>query len=731
MWHRERAAWNFVESGTGSGIYKSTDGGETWTRLTTDGSGFPTGDGVGRIGLALYDANTLYAVLDNYDRRPPEEEEEKPGLTRDALRTMSRADFLKLDDGDVEAYLRDNGFPEKYTAAAVKAMVREEKIRPVALVEYVEDANQQLFDTPVIGAEVYRSDDGGHSWHRTHAEYLDNVYFSYGYYFGQIRVAHDTPDRVYIMGVPILKSDDGGQTWQNIGRENVHGDHHALWLDPHHPGHLINGNDGGLNISYDDGATWFKANAPTVGQFYAIAVDDAKPYNVYGGLQDNGVWFGPSTNTESLRWQSSGDYAFDFIYGGDGMQVEVDTRTNDLVYTGSQFGFYGRVNTHTGERKSIRPRHELGERPLRFNWQTPIHLSRHNQDILYFGANRLYRSMNRGDDWTAISPDLTRGGRPGDVPFGTLTTIEESPLRFGLLYTGSDDGLIHVSKDAGTTWTRISDGLPDRLWVSRVAASHHAEGRVYAAYNGYRSDHFDAYVYRSDDYGQTWTRIGTDLPPEPVNVVTEDPVNEDVLFVGTDHGLYVSLDRGQSFMAMVAGLPAAPVHDVKVQAREKDLVVGTHGRSIYIADLEQVEQMTPELLAEALHLFSLDDVRHSPRWGSRSAAWQDYTVPETTFPYYSAAAGTVTIRVKGTEDLVLKEWTAAAERGLNFTSYDLSATPAAADAFNEGQKDAENKMKAADNGIFYLLPGTYTIEIARDGTTVSGTLKVTEPRGRR
>jgi len=734
MWHRERRAWNFVESGEGSGLYKSTDGGDSWTLLSTTGSGFPTGDGVGRIGLALYpgNPNRLYALLDNQDRRPEaEDDEDQPALTRDRLRTMTASAFLALDDEDLETFLRDNGFPQQYTAEKVTQMVRAGEIQPVALVEYLEDANQQLFDTPVIGAEVYWSEDGGRTWARTHEDYLDGVYSSYGYYFGEIRVAPETPDRLYILGVPILMSEDAGKTWRSIGGPHVHSDHQALWVDPNRPHHLINGNDGGLNISYDDGAHWVKANTPAVGQFYAVAVDNAEPYNVYGGLQDNGVWYGPSTYEAGARWYASGDYPYDGIAGGDGMQVEVDTRTNTTVYTGSQFGFYGRYDTHTGDRTSIRPRHDLGERPLRFNWQVPIHLSRHNQDILYYGANRLYRSMNRGEDMIALSDDLTKGGQAGDVPFGTLTTIDESPLRFGLLYTGSDDGYVHVTRDGGVAWQRISDKLPQNLWVSRVEASNHAESRVYVALNGYRSDHFDAYLYRSDDYGQTWRRIGTDLPAEPVNVVLEDPVNENLLYVGTDHGLYVSLDGGRSFMAMYQDLPSVAVHDLVIQAREKELVVGTHGRSIYLADVAHVQQLTPEMLARDLHLFALEAVNYSTNWGRKFASWAEANEPEITVAFFAGTPGTATVQVKAEDGTVLREWTDAAERGLNYVAYDLTADPAQVDGYNAAHKAADPEaaqMKAADNDKFYLLPGTYTVDVTMGTASATGKLELKERR---
>ena len=733
-WHRERRAWNFVESGPGSAVWKSTDGGVTWTRLTTEGSGFPTGEGVGRIGLALHGGGpgVLYAFLDNQERRPEEDDEESFALTRDMIRELSTREFLEVGEDALEEYLERNGFPAAYTAQSILAMVRSGELEPVALVEYLEDANAQLFDTPVVGGEVYRSDDGGATWQRTHEGYLDDLYYSYGYYFGEVRVAPDDPERIYVMGVPILRSDDGGATFHSINEENVHVDHHALWVSPTRPGHLVNGNDGGINISWDDGASWFKANTPSVGQFYAIQVDQAEPYRVYGGLQDNGVWVGPSGYEHDYAWYAEGDYPYDRLLGGDGMQVEVDPRTDDVVYTGFQFGNYFRIERATGRRAAIQPDHELGERPLRFNWMTPIHLSRHNPDILYLGSNKLHRSMNRGDDWEALSGDLTRGGEAGDVPYGTLTTIDESPLRFGLLYVGSDDGLVHVSRDAGHTWTRISDGLPEHLWVSRVEASAHHEGLVFVTLNGYRWDHFVPYLYRSDDYGQSWERLGADLPAEPLNVVTEDPSSPDILYVGSDHGLYVSLDGGASFMTMMGGMPNAPVHDVKVQDREEDLVVGTHGRSIWIADLEHVRQLTPELVARAVHLFDLADVRWRDGWGSRPNAWSDVATPELEIAFHAGGAGTATVRVLADDGTEVASWTDEAERGLNYAAWDLAVDPERVEAYRDARGEPADEdaptVEEADDGAVYLLPGTYTVEVVAGGETTTGTFTVEAPR---
>ncbi|MEM8907123.1 MAG: hypothetical protein AAGD05_04690 [Bacteroidota bacterium] len=288
-WHRERRAWNFVESGAGSGIHKSTDGGNTWQLISGPSSGFPHGEGTGRIGLAEATKNKqtlLNAIVDNYFRRPEEKKEEEDKLVKNDLRNMSKADFLQLDQTLLADFLKSNRFPKKYQAEKIMAMIEKDEIKPQALVEYLEDANSLLFDTPVIGAEVYRSEDGGKTWQRTHEDYLDNVYYSYGYYFGQVRVAPQNPDKIYIYGVPILRSDDGGKTFQSINGDNVHVDHHALWVNPQRDGHLILGNDGGVNISYDDGENWFKCNSVPAGQFYYVAVDMKKPYRVYGGLQE-------------------------------------------------------------------------------------------------------------------------------------------------------------------------------------------------------------------------------------------------------------------------------------------------------------------------------------------------------------------------------------------------------------------------------------------------------------
>ena len=599
VWYRTRRAWNFEESGKTSGIYKSNDGGATWKQLNQQGSGFPNGSNVGRIGLAVYpkDPKIVYAILDNQQAKPDTAKKDTAVYALDQLKNLSIEEFAKLNDQKLDTLLKRNRLTPRYSSAIVKELVANNKLKPTSLYDYLY-VNTGFEGTP-IGAEVYRSEDAGQTWKKTNTKEIP-IFFTYGYYFAKIYVSPYNADKVFALGFSSQVSTDGGKTWKNMDKNNVHADHHALWINPKKDAHLINGNDGGVNITYDNGNAWFKANTPAVGQYYAVAVDNARPYNIYGGLQDNGVWYLPSQVPRNSFANSGLGVTDDNVKnlgGGDGMQVQIDNRDNLTTYYGSQFGNYSRTNRITKEgTKRITPRHELGEKPLRFNWQSPILLSPHNNEILYIGSHKLYRSFNRGDTMMPVSGDLTSGGKAGDVPYGTLTTISESAIRFGLIYTGSDDGLIHISKDAGATWNHVNApvkkgfSMPQGLWVSRIAASKFKEGRVYASLNGYRNDDFSPYLYVSEDYGNTWSPIGTDLPAEPVNVVREDPRNENIIYAGTDGGLYVSFDRGTSFMMWNAGLPKSiPVHDIAIQERENEIVLGTHGRSIYTAKLDDVQ----------------------------------------------------------------------------------------------------------------------------------------------
>jgi photosystem II stability/assembly factor-like uncharacterized protein len=718
-WHRERRAWNFVEAGAGTAIYKSTDGGKTWNIITNTASGFPQGNDIGRIGLSIFPGNTqiMYAVVDNQTIKPSAQAGSKR-LSPARFRTISNSEFLALNDTELETWLRRNEFPARHTAASLKAQVQNGTLKPVALADFVSDANVELFNRPITGAQIYRSDNGGQTWQLTGSdENLKDLFYTYGYYFGKIWVSPFNANEIWVAGVQLLHSTDGGKTFAPTDGANQHGDHHAMYINPKRRGHLINDNDGGVNISWDNGLSWFKANTPAVGQFYAINVDMATPYNVYGGLQDNGVWVGPSNYEAGLGWYDSGQYPYRFIYGGDGMQVMIDPRDNVTVYTGYQFGHYGRVNRLTGESAEVRPKNVLGEPPLRFNWQAPIWLSVHNPDILYMGAQRLFRSMNKGDDFTAISGDLTRGGRTGDVPYGTLSTIHESPMQFGLLYTGSDDGLVHVSKNGGETWTRISDALPQHLRVNRVIASTHVKSRVYVVLSGFQWDHFAPYVFVSEDYGATWKQIATDLPFEPVNIIREDPVNPDLLFIGTDNGLYCSLNRGLTTMRMNGGLPAVAVHDIVIHPREHEILVGTHGRSIYKAFIGDIQLMNEPILSNKKNINYL--------YSSSNRNTNETTLTEMYLSLTVAQPGKVTVALRPqNDDLVLFEVNDTSEAGLNRITISTRLDSAKASELRQLYKTNNDprRVKTNPDGTANLPAGNYELLITDEKGIITSQL---------
>ena len=708
-WERERKAWNFDGDGNHSAIYKSTDAGDTWENISIN-NGFRNGAGVGRIGLSVYDENTVYAIHDSQFRRKSEKKEKKSsnGLTKEDFKKMSIEELLALTDKNLNNYLRTNRFQRKYTSKTVKKMVSQGTVKPIDLVKYLEDANSMLFDTPVEGAEVFITTNGGKKWRKTHKNHIDGLYYSYGYYFGEIRVDPQDKNTIYVLGVPILRSKDGGKTFTSIGKENVHSDHQALWVNPKRKGHLVEGNDGGLNISYDDGAHWIKLNSPSVGQFYAIHADNQKPYNVYGGLQDNGVWTASHNAKMDNRWLQTGHNPYTSIMGGDGMQVQVDDRNPSIVYTGSQFGNYFRLDRDQRERTYIQPKHVLGEAPYRFNWQTPILLSKHNQDILYLGSNKLHRSLDKGDTWETVSVDLTTGGKKGNVAYGTLTTISESPFQFGLLYTGSDDGYVHVSKNGGGSWERISNSFPKDLWVSRVIASQHKKERVYVTLNGYRSDDFTVYVYMSDDYGKTWENISNNIPTSPVNVIREDSENPNLLYVGTDNGAYASFNQGKDWSSFQKGLPSVAIHDLVIQPSAKHLILGTHGRSLYKASIAPLQLMTSEVMAKETHIFSISTIKKSRTWGNSWGRWSTPFIPKISIPYYLSSSRKVTINIYK-DELLVASMVKDSDEGFNEVSYDLSFSEKGRKTYLK--KFKEQSLKAAKNGTYFLPKGAYTVKI--------------------
>jgi photosystem II stability/assembly factor-like uncharacterized protein len=785
-WERARTAANFLESGPGSGIWKSTDAGGTWARL---GGGLPTGATVGRIGLALAASRpaTLYAVIDNQARRPETElfdEEAPPGeLTPRRLRGMSGAAFARLDDAVVARFLKAYELPKRLKAARLKADVKAGRITVADLVAYLQDANRDLFAAQVIGPEVYRTDDGGATWRRTHEGRIEKVFYTYGYYFARIAVDPTDAERVFFGGVPLLGSTDGGRTWKGLDTRGVHGDHHVLFIDPRAPQRVALGNDGGLNLSFDRGATWTKVNNLPVGQFTTLALDNARPYNIVGGLQDNGVMRGPS----GYKAGKTDPHAWKEVYGGDGSAVAVDPKDANVVYAASQFGAASRLNLKTGEKERIRPRAELSakkkERPLRYNWVTPFILSPHSREILYFGTNRLYRSFDRGETWAAISQDLTSSPEQGDVPFGTITALAESPKTFGTIYAGTDEGKVFGTRDGGLTWTDLSSGLARDRWVTRVVASAHDEGTVYVAQSGYRNDDFAAYLFRSTDFGKTWESLAGGLPAEPVNTVREDPKARHLLYVGTDSGAFVSLDAGKSWAALTGGLPRVAVHDLLVHPREGDLVLATHGRSVFVAEAAPLRKLTEAAMAQPLQALPVKTVESDPRRGYGEHPYLTWhrDDPVARLAYWSKDGLPVRITIKDENGSVWRELDGTQARGLNVVEYDLAADPAKADAAeavarekararearekaeeaappaasDEEQEDEDDAAEKPDEKQAaaaparpltdpelrriladplrgtrrrYLPPGKYTVEIASAGLVDKTTLTVKPPK---
>lgn len=521
--------------GPKAGIYKSTDGGRSWKRLT---QGLPRAQ-MGRIGLAVYrrDPRVLYAVI------PTE-----------------------------------------------KTNIRQVAGQPAR-------ANSD----PETGG-IFVSRDGGESWTKV------NDLCPRPFYFGQIRIDPNDDQRIYVLGIPLYVSSDGGKTFRS-GAQRVHVDHHALWINPNDSDHLVLGNDGGVYLSYDRGANWeFLPNLP-IAQFYAIGVDMRKPYWIYGGLQDNGSWGAPSA-TRDVRGILPNDWIR--VGGGDGFYCQADPTDPTTLFVEMQYGRLQRVNLASGSVANISPQAPKGQPPYRFNWNTPLLLSPHNPRVIYYGGNFLFRSVNRGDGWEVISPELTA------TPRGSLTTIAESPLQPGILWTGSDDGRICSSRDAGRTWTDLTQkipGLPPAGHVTRIEASPFEAGAAYVSIDRHRQEDYRPYLYVTTDFGETWKPLHSGLPDEgPVHVIRQSPRNRNLLFVGTEFGLFISLNGGESWQQLKQ-LPPVAVHDLVVHPRDPELVIATHGRGIYILDIHALEQCTQEILAKPMWLFRPSPtIAYTPRF---------------------------------------------------------------------------------------------------------------------
>lgn len=555
MYQRRRTAMGFSASGTGSGLHRTLDGGNTWTDVN---EGLPKGD-KGRIGLDVYrrDGNLVYAIVESSD----------------------------------------------------------------------------------AGRGIYRSDDRGENWTRMSGTNPRPMYFSL------IRIDPNDPERIYIGGVQFGMSNDGGRTFKDgDAAEGIHVDHHALWIDPANSDHLLLGSDGGLSTSWDRAQNWRHINNLALGQFYEIGVSMEEPYTVCGGLQDNSSWCAPH-NTLSSYGITNGDW--EDVSGGDGFYNKIDPTDPNIIFTESQGGNVVRHDRRTGEGMRVRPvprpTAEDEDRDYRFNWNSPIHISSHDPTTIFIGANHLLRSRDRGMSWEEASPDLTRQIDRDTVPimgalvtdstlsrndgqsnYGNISSISESPLNPDLIYVGTDDGLVQRTRDGGSTWTAITpreEDVPELTYVSSVVASSAVEGRVYATFDGHFSDDYAPYALVSDDHGDSWRAITNGLPDESVNRIREHPRTSNLLFLGNEIGAYFSVNGGADWNRLDGNLPTVPVDDIVIHPRDNDLILGTHGRSIWIMDdITPLENLASATMANA-HVFPVRDVHMMaerggwPFWG--------------------------------------------------------------------------------------------------------------------
>lgn len=572
MYQRQRRPWGFHGGGPGSGLFKSTDAGASWTRLTNAGldNGLPTGD-IGRIGITIYRADP-------------------------------RIVYISLEQG------------ERFNASTAYEQ-RE--------------------------AGIYRSEDRGATW--TH----QSDWNPRPMYASQPMVDPNDDQRIYMLNT-YSYSDDAGVTFTVPRGHRTHGDDRFVWVDPHDSNHVIKLDDGGLGISYDRGDHFLYHTALPVSQYYHVAVDMAHPYNIYGGLQDNGSWGGPSAtyrsegilNEDWTRWG-----------GGDGFLSLVDTTENRILYSESQYLGLTRWDLETGESRDIRPNQpegfigarrnwttwpdledpyqRLGNAMAPANWDGPFTISPHDTNTLYAGLNELFKSTDRGDTWTSLG-NLTTGtdrrslvimdqvadsftlSLDDGIPYWpTITAVAESEHTPGILYVGTDGGLVQVSTNDGAAWSNVTSaipGAPTMMWVNQIHASPNVAGRVYVAANNYRNDDYENYLWRSDDDGSSWRSIVGDLPPERVvRAVREDPRNPDVLYLATEMGVFWSWNAGSSWVELEGGLPTLAVNDLLVHPRDNDLVLGTHGRGIYILDqVNALQEMTPAIARSSAHFFTVE-----------------------------------------------------------------------------------------------------------------------------
>ena len=604
-------------SGGDRGLYKTNDGGKTWEAVLT----ISENTGVSEVLLDPRDPDVVYAVAHQRRRH---------------------------------VWTLVGGGPESAIYKSVDAGKTWEKINrglpgcdlgriSIAISPANPEIMYAIVEAQGNRGGFYRSTNRGESWERK------NSYTARGNYYQELVCDPRDPERVYSMDTFLQVTDDGGLNWRNLGDKSKHWDSHALWIDPCDTDHYLNGNDGGVYESFDRGSTWkFMTNLP-VTQFYKVAIDYAEPfYNVYGGTQDNYSLGGPSRTTSAHGIVSADWYT---TQGGDGFESQVDPEDHNIVYAQSQHGNLIRFDKRSGETTGVKPKERKGEKAYRWNWDSPLLISPHSHTRLYFAANKVFRSDDRGDTWHVISDDLTGRidrnklevmGRiwPMDAvaknsstsQYGSIVALDESPAQEGMVYVGTDDGLIQVTEDGGKTWRKIDKfpGVPELTYVNEVLASQHDRDTVYAAFNNHKRGDFKPYILKSTDAGQTWLSLASNLPERgSVYALAEDHVNKNLIFCGTEFGVFVSINGGKNWKQMKSGLPTIAVRDIAIQRRENDLVLGTFGRGFYILDdYTSLRDLDSQTLNKEGHIFLVKDAWMFVEWspmgtlGSRDKGFQ-------------------------------------------------------------------------------------------------------------
>ncbi len=685
------------------GVYKTTDGGKTWKKVLY------IGDDVGIADLVMDPSNNLilYAAAYQHGRKPYYFYSGGP-----------LSGIYKTTDGGRTWKKLTNGLPGGDTGRIGLAVSRS---RPNVVYAIVENKKGGIF----------RSDDKGETWRKMGGVKVLNQVNSRPFYFSRIQVDPTNDLVLYSASFSLFVSRDGGKTFERISR-GIHPDHHAIWIDPHNPNHLIDGNDGGIAISWDGGKTWRAVQNIPAAEVYHVGYDMKKPYNVFCGLQDNGSWMGPSN---SKSWIGITNYDWKPVGGGDGFYTQSPANNPDILYVESQTGDIIRVELKRKVSQGIRPEAPWEKEPYRFNWNTPILISPHDPNIIYIGANYLFRSKDGGRTWQVISPDLTTNDPKKIIDSGgpitpdntgaevhcTIYAIAESYLEPGVIWVGTDDGNLQLTKDGGKTWTNLVKnikGLPAESWVSSIEPSHFDPATVYVTFDRHRSGDFAPYVYVSHDYGKHWKSLRSNLPAVGyVHVIKEDPFNRDILYLGTEFGIYLSFNRGKTWLKFNNNMPTVAVRDIAIHPKEHDLIAGTHGRGIWILDDIVPLEKLPQAINSKIYLFPIRDAEiYYPKGNWMFNGAVDFSGPNPPFGaiinfYLKEKPAKVEVKIYDSKgNLVRTIKVKKAKQGLNRVVWNLRYPPVT-EELPEKIKEILKKFGMRGPRSPFVLPGTYTVEV--------------------